>query len=140
MRPRPLLALVGAVAAVTAIIVLVAVTGECGGTASCPGTATVDGRTYVVSIARSIEVEPDDVARHGTVSRNASGLTLLDHGAYRLGTIDPTRILVLKLAPGQADDAGPLGKYLLLAGDRGAWPLTCPYFSTGDPVRPADCD
>lgn len=140
MRPRTLLVLMGAVAAATAIVVLVAVRGECGGTASCPATATVDGRTYLISIARSLQVEPDEVDRYGTVSRHASGLTLLDDEAYRLGEIDPTRVLVLKLAPGQVDDAGPLGGYLLLVSDSSSWPLTCPYFAPVDPLRPTVCD
>lgn len=135
-----MLVLAAMAAALVAAFVLVALTGECGGMASCAATAQVNARTYVLAIARNPDVEPGGLVRYATVSRRTSGQATLDEDAYRLGDVDPTKVLVIKLAPGQVDNTGGLGDYLLLVSDASGWPLTCRYFRSGDPLRPDDCE
>ncbi len=132
--------ILGAIAAALVVaLMLVALTGECGGNASCPSTARVDGRTYLLAIARGMDIEPADLVRYAAVSRRSLGQNTLDEDAYRLGDIDPTKVLVMKLAPGQVDGAGALGDYLLLVADASGWPLTCPFYRSDDPLRPDVC-
>jgi hypothetical protein len=139
MRSRSLLALVSAAAVIVAAFVFVSLTAECGAAASCPATARVDDRTYVLGIARNLRVEPSALVRYAPVTRRTGGDLTLDEDAYRLGEVDPAKILVMKLAPGQTDGAGALGEYLLLVSDASAWSLTCPFFSADDTLRPTVC-
>lgn len=140
MSLRNALLLLGVAAALVVAFVLVALTGECGGTASCAATAHADGRTYQLASARNMDIEPADLVWYATVSRRAAEHTTFDENAYRLGDLDPTKVLVMRLAPGQVDDVGALGDYLLLVSDASGWPLTCPYFQSADPLRPDFCE
>lgn len=45
----------------------------------------------------------------------------------------------MKLIPGQHDDSGSVGDYLVLWRG-GGYVLLCPYFHQGDPLAPTDCD
>jgi hypothetical protein len=139
MRGRSVLAAVGAAAVLFAAFWLVALTGECGGMGGCISTARVAGVTYTISLARKMAIEPPMLARYAAVERRSDGHATLDETAYRLGELDPARVLVVKLAPGQVDDAGSIGDYLLLVRDAAAWSLTCPYFASNDATRPEVC-
>ena len=124
MRPSNGLIVAVIAAALVVLFTLVALTGECGGMGGCIATAKVNGQTYSLSIARSIDIVPADLTRYATVGRRSPGQETLDDDAYQLGDVDPTKVLVMKLAPGQSDQAGDLGNYLLLVSDASAWPLT----------------
>lgn len=118
-----------------------AATSECGPGAGCVATARVQDIRYSIGVARSMRIEEADLTAYAIASRRSPSNDVLDEQTYRLGSIDPTRVLVMKLVPGQADDAGPLGDYLLLVafGDPSAWLLTCPYFDRTDATRPEGC-
>lgn len=45
---------------------------------------------------------------------------------------------MMKLGPGEHDDAGSIGEYLVLVRGNG-FALLCPYFRAGDPLVPTDC-
>lgn len=137
MRPKYVLALIASAAVVVAAFVLVSLSAECGGTASCPATARVDGRTYVLGIARHLRVEQGALVRFAPVTQRTGGDVTLDEDAYRLGEVDPAKVLVMKLVPGQGAEA--LGEYLLLVSDASAWSLICPFFSADDNSRPPVC-
>ena len=139
MRGRSVVAAVGAAAVVFAAFWLVALTGECGGMGGCISTARVAGVTYTIATARNMAIEAPMLARYAAVERRSDGPATLDEDAYRLGDLDPARVLVVKLVPGQVDDAGSIGDYLLLASDAAGWALTCPYFASNDPNRPEVC-
>lgn len=132
MRVRTVPLLLLSVAVFVAIWIGAA--GECGPGAGCIATARVEGRTYSVGIARTMIVPAADLLRYAAVTGRTGGFETVDAFAYRLGTADPTRVLVMKLVPGQVDGAGSIGAFLLLAADETGRALACPYFSPGDPL------
>lgn len=58
---------------------------------------------------------------------------------YAIEGVSPERALVVKLKPGQADDAGPIGNYLLLVRGADTFSLLCRYFDTTQPATPSAC-
>ena len=132
---------------VTAIaLVLVIVGGSVGmwaigasGDASRLTGATVNGLTYTVAVARSLTVKPD-VLRAYAAFTNLQTFAKPDEGmTYAIDGIDPDLALVVKLKPGQADDAGPIGDYLLLVRGENTFSLLCPYFDVTAAATPAVC-
>ncbi len=89
-------------------------------------------------MARSIDLSG---ARLTAVSeaRQDSGFKTEGLTAYQVDDIDPRQVLVMKLIPGEHDDAGSIGDYLVLTRGDG-YSLLCPYFHPGDPLAPAVCD
>ena len=95
------------------------------------------GTTYDLGVVRSIDLS--------TVRLTAVGEARLDYGfrtqgstVYQLDDVDPRQILVMKLVPGERDNAGSIGQYLALVRGSG-YSLLCPYFSQGDPLAPSTC-
>lgn len=140
--PLGLVALVGALLLVA--IFALAPFGQMG---SSPGTAHVGGitvgemnlggTTYVVSVARSIDLSNARLTAVGDVRHN-SGLRTEGSIVYQVDEVDPRQVLVMKLVPGQHDDAGSIGDYLVLVRGNG-FSLLCPYFRHGDPLAPSAC-
>lgn len=142
---RPPLALVAAVSALLLVAVLaVASFGQMG---SSPATAQLGGitiggvdlggTTYVVSVARSADLSNARLSAVGEVRQN-SGFRTVSSTVYQVDHIDPGQVLVMKLVPGEHDDAGSIGEYLVLVRGNGH-ALLCPYFRDGDPLAPSDC-
>lgn len=122
-----------------ALAMWLAATGECGAGASCVATARVDDGRYAVANARGMSIKEADLTPYAVAKRVDAGSAVIDKQTYRLGSIDPMKVLVMKLVPGQSDDAGPIGDYLLLVADASGWALTCPYYAPNAPTRPEQC-
>ena len=120
-----------------ALVILAAMIGECGGGGSCIATVRVNDDRYTVSMARGMTIKDSDLTAYKPATRVNTGTPVVDNQTYRLGTIDPTKVLVMKVVPGTTDS----GPYLLLVDfdDGSAWDLTCAYFETADPGRPSGC-
>lgn len=120
-----------------ALTLLAAMSGECGGGGSCIATVRVNDDRYLVSISRGMKIDESDLTVYKVATRMSTGSQVIDKQTYQLGAIDPTKVLVMKLAPTDPD----YGDYLLLVDfdDATAWNLTCPYFETADPGRPSGC-
>ena len=95
------------------------------------------GTTYDLGVVRSIDLSGARLTAIGEARQDyfrTQGST-----AYQVDDVDPRQVLVMKLVPGERDDAGSIGDYVVLArGD--AYSLLCPYFHTGDPLAPPACD
>lgn len=139
------LALVASVGALLLVAVFaVASFGQMG---SSPGTAHVGGitvggmnlggTTYLVSVARSIDLSNARLTAVGEARHN-SGLRTEGSMVYQVDEVDPRQVLVMKLVAGQHDDAGSIGDYLVLVRGNG-FSLLCPYFRHGDPLAPSVC-
>jgi hypothetical protein len=106
---------------------------------SYPATAWVGGVEYATTVARSIRLDGVTLTPHGPATRNTSPVATVDDVAYRIAGVDPAKVLVMRLAPVQADDVGLLGGYLLLV-RTADWALQlCPYFAPDDELRPRAC-
>lgn len=97
----------------------------------------IGGTTYDLGVVRSIDLSGARLTAVGEARQDyfrTQGST-----AYQVDDVDPRQVLVMKLVPGESDDGGSIGDYVLLArGD--AYSLLCPYFQTGDPLAPSTCD
>ena len=97
----------------------------------------IGGTTYDLGVVRSIDLSGARLTAVGEARQDyfrTQGST-----AYQVDDVDPRQVLVMKLVPGERDDAGSIGDYVLLArGD--AYSLLCPYFRPGDPLAPSTCD
>ncbi len=141
----PMALVASASALLLVVVVAVASIGQMG---SSPARAHVGGitlwginlggTTYDLGVVRSIDLS--------TARLTAVGEARLDYGfrtqgstVYQLDDVDPRQILVMRLVPGERDNAGSIGDYLVL--QRGySYSLLCPYFSQGDPLAPSMCD
>lgn len=132
-RRMPLLA---AAAVALLMVVGVGVLQFASMSASRPAEVRVDGRTYAISIARSLALGEDDVTAIGDVE-TSEGYLFADSTAYAVDGVDPNDALVARVAPGLADDGGPYGDWILLI--RGEIQALCPYFDPVSPSTPAQC-
>jgi hypothetical protein len=136
-----------AVAAGAFVLVAVVAVGSLAQMGSSPATAhlggitiagiDIGGTTYGVGVARSIDLSDVRLTAVGEVRRNGAFRTQ-GSTAYQVNDIDPQKVLVMKLVPGERDDAGSIGDYLVLIRGNG-YSLLCPYFHRGDPLAPTDC-
>ncbi len=126
------------------VVVAVASIGQMG---SSPARAHVGGvtlwginlggTTYDVGVVRSIDLSTARLTAVGE-ARQDSGFRTQGSTVYQVDDVDPREVLVMKLAPGERDDAGSIGDYIVLARGNG-YSLLCPYFQPGDPLAPT-CD
>lgn len=134
-------------ASVLLLVAVFAVT-SLGQMGSSPTTAQVGGitvaginlggTTYGVGAARSINLSSARLTVFGEARQN-TGFRTEGSAAYQVDDLDPQKVLVMKLIPGQHDDAGSIGEYLVLTRGDGYSQL-CPYFQAGDPLAPSVCD
>ncbi len=127
------------------VVVAVASIGQMG---SSPARAHVGGvtlwginlggTTYDLAVVRSIDLSAARLTAVGE-ARHDGGLRTQGSTVYQVDDVDPQQILVMKLVPGEYDDAGSIGDYLVLVRGSGL-SLLCPYFSQGDPLAPSTCD
>ncbi len=101
------------------------------------GGFTFGGTTYGISVARSIDLRNARLTAVGQAREN-SGFRTAGSTVYQVDDIDPEQILVMKLVPGERDDAGSIGDYLVLVRGNG-FSLLCRYFEGGDPLAPLEC-
>jgi hypothetical protein len=120
-----------------AVLVTVLTLGAPVPSGSRPATAQVDGVTYAVGFARSIDLSGAALTPYATATQD-SGFPTESATAYQVDDVDPGRALVMRLVPGQSDDAGSIGRYLVLTRGDG-YDLLCPYFRPGDPLAPTVC-
>jgi hypothetical protein len=102
-------------------------------------SARVDNLTYTTAVARTIHLSGVRLTPIGEVTQNTSGFPTEGTTAYKVDDVDPQQILVMKLVPGQHDDAGSIGDYLVLVRGNG-FSLLCPYFAPADPLAPSVCE
>ncbi|HYO43040.1 MAG TPA: hypothetical protein VES19_07540 [Candidatus Limnocylindrales bacterium] len=124
--------------ALVVIVGVVLAVGQGGGTASQAATARLGGLTYSVGIARSMRLDGARLTPVGDAEQNG-GFATIGSGAYQVDDVDPTKVLLMRLVPGQTDGSGPVGDFLLLVRGEDGFRLTCPYFATGDPIAPTVC-
>lgn len=98
----------------------------------------IGGTTYGVGVARSIDLSGARLTPVGE-ARQDSGFRTGGSTVYQLDEVDPLKILVMQLIPGEHDDAGSVGEYLVLVRGDG-FSLLCPYFEPGDPLAPSVCN
>jgi len=98
----------------------------------------IGGTTYGVAVVRSIELSGARLTPVGEARQN-SGIRTEGSTVYEVDGVDPLKVLVMRLIPGENDDAGSLGEYLVLIRGDG-FSLLCPYFEPGDPLAPSDCE
>jgi len=141
--PMALIASVG----VLALVAVVSLSIDYGDSGSSPARAHVGGitvgefnlggTTYDISVVRSIDLSAARLTAIGN-ARLDGGFRTAGSTAYQLDDIDPRQVLVMKLIPGERDDAGLIGDYLVLIRGDG-FLLLCPYFPVGDPLAPSVC-
>ena len=102
-----------------------------------PATAQVNGVTYGVGIARSIDLSGAALTAYSSATQDG-GFATESATAYQVDDVDPGKVLVMRLVPGQRDDSGSIGEYLVLIRG-GGYDLICPYFRPGDPLAPTVC-
>lgn len=103
--------------------------------------ARVNGMTYSISIARSLELNAADITPIGEIEPEQREL-FADLTAYAMDGVDPADALAVRAAPDQRDDAGSLGDWILLTrGEiRGGDPSPlCPYFDPNSDYSPEEC-
>jgi|GEM_PF-3214500 len=101
------------------------------------GEFNLGGTTYGISVARSIDLRDARLTEMGEARQN-SGFRTEGSTVYQVDDVDPGHVLVMKLIPGERDDAGSIGEYLVLVRGNG-FALLCPYFQVGDPLAPSEC-
>lgn len=148
--PRRVARMPLALLASAGVLILFAVVaiGTLSNSGSSPATAHVGGITiggfnlastdYGVAVARSIDLSDARLTPVGE-ARQDSGIRTQGAAIYQVDDLDPLHVLVMRLEPGQRDDSGSLGDYLLLVRGDG-FSLVCPYFHEGDPLAPTVCD
>lgn len=140
-RPQRLRLPVVALAAVVMLAVSVTAVGllTTQQDASRLASARVRDLDYTLSVARSFDAPADALvpfADEVTVDPvfDFDGLV-----AYSIRGVDPSQVLVMRLAPDQRDDAGPLGRYVLLVRGPDAFSLVCAYFDPRSEATPRAC-
>ena len=108
------------------------------GDASNLAGATVDGTTYTIAVARGLRVAPEMLTPYAEAT-GVRAFALDGTTAYAIEGISPQRVLVLKLKPGQVDDAGSIGNYLLLVRGPDTFSLLCRFFDPAVPGSPSVC-
>jgi hypothetical protein len=134
---QPRLLKLGGTLALVAILALTALRLSGSESASQMATAHARGLTYAISVVRNLDLDRAELTALADADQNG-GLLTIGRTAFQLDAIDPDKILVMKLVPGQTDDAGSIGDYLLLVRGNG-FELMCGYFSAGDDLRPRAC-
>ncbi len=99
---------------------------------------TVGATTYGVGAAPNINLSTARMTVFGEARQN-TGFRTEGSTAYQVDDLNPQQVLVMKLIPGQHDDVGSTGDYLVLTRGDGYSQL-CPYFQAGDPLAPSVCD
>jgi hypothetical protein len=102
------------------------------------GEFNLGGTSYGISVARSIDLSNARLTEVGEARQN-SGFRTDGSTVYQVDDVDPRQILVMKLIPGEHDDAGSIGAYLVLVRGDG-FSLLCPYFQVSDPLAPSVCE
>lgn len=102
-------------------------------------SARVNGLDYTVAAARSFDAPMDALTRYAETTIVDQGFAFDGLAAYSIRGVDPSQILVMKLAPDQRDDAGPLGSYILLVRGPDAFALICAYFDPTSDATPRVC-
>lgn len=127
--------------AAVVVVLLVVVAGGASwllGTAgSRPAETRVDGRTYHISIARSLMLDASDVTPFAPVDSTEESYLFAEMTAYAVDGVDPDDALVVPAAPGLRDDGGPYGDWILLL--RGGTSALCPYFDPSAEATPPEC-
>lgn len=127
--------------AAAAVVLLVVVAGGAFwllGTAGIrPAETTVDGRTYHISIARSLVLDESDVTPFAPLDSTEEAYLFAEMTAYAVDGVDPDDALVVPAAPGLRDEAGPYGDWILLL--RGGMSALCPYFDPLAEATPPEC-
>jgi hypothetical protein len=131
-------AAIAATLAVVGVVVALAMSSSVIHYGSSPASARVRGLTYGISVARSIDLSEAELTPFGEATQN-SGFLTEDGTAFRVDQLDPEQVLVLKLAPGERDDAGSIGNHLVLIRGDG-FSLLCDYFAADDPLAPSVCN
>lgn len=141
--PLALVASVGALALV-AVVGLAAI-GQAGSRASSAhvggiplGEFNLGGTAYGLNVIRNADLSEARLTAKGEARQNG-GFRTVGATVYQVDDVDPEKILVMRLIPGERDDAGPIGDYLFLVRGNGL-SLLCPYFQVGDPLAPRECD
>lgn len=141
MRP-PLGLLASAMALVLVAVISVASLSQMGGRATVGGISiggiNLGGTTYDISVARSIDLSGARLTAVDEAHQYTGGFRTDGSTVYRVDDVDPRQVLVMKLVPGEADDAGSVGDYLVLVRGNG-FSLLCPYWQEGDPLAPSEC-
>jgi len=147
--PRhPLRMPLGLVAVASVLLIVIVAVGSLGQVGSRPARAHVGGitlwginlggTTYDLAVVRSIDFSAAQLTAVGK-ARHDGGFRTEGSTVYRLDDVDPQLVLVLKLLPGEYDDADSVGDYVVLVRGNG-FSLLCPYFQPGDPLAPSMCD
>lgn len=89
-------------------------------------------------VARSLDLSGARLMAAGEASQYSGGFRTIGSTVYQVDDLHPRQVLVMKLAPGEHDDAGSIGEYLVLVRGNG-FALLCPYFKDGDPLAASDC-
>lgn len=106
---------------------------------SYPAMAVVNGVDYLVGLGRSMQIDAGDLTPYGRVESGNSLRRMADPAAFSLTGIDPRAVLVVRSAPGLADDNGPFGEFLILWGPSDPYPELCSYVEPGHPSTPTEC-
>lgn len=101
-------------------------------------TAQVAGLEYVVTVARSFDLPDSDLQPYGR-AEVAPLFAFEDLTAHSINGVDPRQVLVMRLEPEQTDNAGPLGRFILLVRGPGAFGAVCQYFDPSSDATPSEC-
>lgn len=137
----PLVGIAFAAAAVL-VIALIQTTprpGSESGEGLKPAGATVAGKDYLVSFARSLQVDPSQITPFAPVESTTEAAFMGELVAYTLDGVNPSVALVVPAAEGAADQGGSIGDYVLLVRGNGAFAALCDYFDPASPATPDVC-
>lgn len=107
--------------------------------ASRLASAIVNEHEYTLAAARSLRVAPEMLTPYGQVTRIDPSVIYEGLTVYSIRGVDPEHALLIRLAPGQRDDAGPLGEYFLLVRGPDAFADLCPFFEKTSEATPREC-
>lgn len=122
---------------VLVLVGLVATWWVTSGSGSEIASAKVGGLDYSMTAARTLRVPSELIRPHIDASSVRSPLEVDGKRTLSIVGIDPTLVLLMKLAPGAHDDAGPLGEFVVLVRGNGLAQLC--QFLAPDEGLPASC-
>jgi hypothetical protein len=104
---------------------------------SCASSVEVDGRRYSLGVGKWLDEDSLTLTEYAPIIRAIGPVA--NPQTFSIEGIDPLQMLVMEGAPGETDDLGPTGPYMVLWGNAGTLPEgMCAYADPLDVQYPGD--
>ena len=91
---------------------LLVAAGQLAGGGSQPATIDVAGRVYDIAFSRHLVLNRGETVPYSS-ARPSIPFTTEDETVYSIIGSDPRLVLVMRLSPGQSDDVGAIGEWVV---------------------------